>query len=181
MDLSQYDNSEFYPGAGIIKRTLWYFVNAFIFNSWMFPYSGLKCFLLRLFNAKLGVGVVIKPRVNIKYPWNIEIGDNVWIGEGCWIDSLTNVIIGSNVCLSQDTYLLTGNHDYKDPGFSLITDRILIEDGVWVGAKCIVCPGSVMKKNSVLAVASVLSGTAEENSIYRGNPAQFIRNREMKA
>jgi len=179
MDLAKYDNSDFNPGAGKIKRVIWYLVNAFVFNSWLLPHSGIKCFLLRLFNAKLGTGVVIKPRVNIKYPWNLQIGNHVWIGEGCWIDSLTKVIIGSNVCISQEAYLLTGNHDYKDPAFGLITGEIVIEDGVWVGAKSIVCPGVIMKENSVLAVASVLSASAEESSIYRGNPAKFIRLREL--
>ena len=177
MDLSKYDNSDYYPGAGIIKRTIWYFVNAFIFHSWLFPHSGIKCLLLRLFGAKLGVGIAIKPRVNIKYPWNLEMGSYVWIGEGCWIDSLAKVKIGSNVCLSQDAYLLTGNHDYKDPNFGLIISEIFIEDGVWVGAKSVVCPGVTMKANSILAVGSVLSAAAEMNSIYRGNPAILVRQR----
>jgi len=179
MDLSKYDNSEYDPGAGRIKRSTWYLINALIFHSWLFPHSGLKCYLLKIFGAKLGVGVVIKPRVNIKYPWNLQIGNYTWIGEGCWIDSLIKVVIGSNVCISQDAYLLTGNHDYKDPCFGLITSEIIIEDGVWVGAKCIVCPGTVMRTKSILSVGSVLSGTSEENGIYQGNPAKLVRHRKM--
>ena len=177
MDLSNYDNGHYWPGAGIFKRTLWYFVNALIFDGWLFQYSKAKCILLKLFGATVGASVVIKPRVNIKYPWNIEIGNHVWIGEGVWLDSLDKIIIGSNVCVSQDAYLLTGNHDYKDPHFGLITRQIRIEDGAWVGAKAIVCPGSLMCANSILAVGSVLSGEAVKNGIYRGNPAKFIRER----
>lgn len=181
MDLSKYNNSNYYPGAGSLKRLIWYYINAFIFCSWLIPSSRIKIFLLKVFGAKLGVGIVIKPRVNIKYPWNLEIGNHVWIGEGCWVDSLAKVTIGSNVCISQDAYLLTGNHNYKDPAFELITQEIVIDDGVWVGAKSVVCPGSVMKKKSILAVGSVLSGNTEVSGIYQGNPAKLVRQRKMNS
>jgi len=179
MDLSKYDNSNYDPGANLIVRTLWYMINAALFHTWLFPVSRIKCALLRLFGAEVGRGVVIKPRVNIKYPWNLKIGSFVWIGEGVWLDSLDLITIGSNVCISQDAYLLTGNHDYKDPAFSLITKPINIEDGVWVGARSIVCPGAVLRENAILTVASILTGDTEKNRIYQGNPAQNIRERKI--
>lgn len=181
MDLSKYDNSYYSPGAGRIKRFLWYFVNALVFDGWVLPCSRIKCSLLRLFGATVGVGVVIKPRVNIKYPWNIVIGDYVWIGEGVWLDSLDRIIIGSNICISQDAYLLTGNHDYKDPKFGLITQPIKVDDGAWIGAKAVVCPGVQVRQNSILSVSSVLTGSTDENGIYQGNPATFIRERKISA
>ena len=181
MDLSKYNNSEFNVGAGLLKRLVWYVLNALLFHSWLFPISGAKCRILRSFGAKMGRGVVIKPRVNIKYPWNIEIGDYVWLGEGSWLDSLVNIKIGSNVCISQDAYLLTGNHDYKDPHVGLITKNIIIEDGVWVGAKAVVCPGSIMKQGSILTVGSILTGSTEECGIYQGNPAVKIRHRKISS
>ncbi len=61
------------------------------------PFSGLKCSILRLFGAKIGKKVVIKPGVNVKYPWFLEIGDFSWIGEDVWIDNLGKVKIGANV------------------------------------------------------------------------------------
>lgn len=178
MDLSKYDNSDFDPGAGRVKRLIWYYINALLFDSWILPHSGVKCFLLRLFGAKIGNGVVIKPRVNIKYPWNLLVGDNVWLGEGCWIDNLALITIGSNVCVSQDAYLLTGNHDYKDIKFSLIVKEIHLEDGVWIGAKAIVCPGVRVGMNAVLSVGSVLRNDAEPDSIYQGNFAIRVKGRE---
>lgn len=177
--LAQYDNSHYHPGAGRIKRQLWYIVNALLFNSWLWPESRLKCLLLRFFGAKIGVGVVIKPRVNIKYPWHLEVGDHVWIGEGAWIDNLAPVRIGSNVCISQSAYLLTGNHNYKDPAFALIVKEITIEDGAWIGAASVICPGVRVRRNSVLTVGSVLQKDSEERGIYRGNPAEWIRERQF--
>ena len=179
VNLARYDNRGYYPGAGAIKRIVWYVVNALVFNSWLLPLSHVKCVILRLFGASVGSGVVIKPRVNIKYPWYLSVGDHTWIGEGAWIDNLAWVRVGANVCISQEAYLLTGNHDYKDSAFGLITGEIILEEGAWVGARSIVCPGVHMGRESILAVASVLSKNARPNGIYRGNPAEWIRERTL--
>lgn len=179
VNLSNYHNRGYDPGAGILKCILWYVVNAVLFHTWLFPGSSLKCMVLRLFGARVGEGVRIKPRVNIKYPWFLVVGDNVWIGEGVWIDNLTWVRLESNVCLSQEAFLLTGNHDYKDPSFGLILGEILIEEGAWIGARTIICPGVRLGRQSVLTVGSVLQKSVGENGIYRGNPAVFIRDRKI--
>ena len=85
--LSLYDNSWYNPGSPI-KRFVWYFVNVLFFINPLNPFSGFKVWLLRVFGAKIGKGVNIKPCVNIKYPWLLEIGDYTWIGENVWIDNL---------------------------------------------------------------------------------------------
>ena len=117
--------------------------------------------------------------MNIKYPWHLKIGENVSIGEGVWIDNLADVNIGSNVCISQNAYLLTGSHNYKCKKFSLITKKIEILDGAWIGAKSIVCPGVICGNHSVLTVASVATKNLDEYGIYQGNPAKLIRVRKI--
>ena len=99
------------------------------------PSSCLKVRLLRMFGAKMGRGVIIKPSVNIKYPWNLVVGDYTWIGENVWIDNLTQVTMGRNVCISQGAMLLCGNHNYRKTTFDLMIGSITLEDGVWVGAQ----------------------------------------------
>lgn len=178
-NLSKFDNAWYSPGGNSLKRILWYLTNIVWFKSG-FPINGFKVFLLRLYGAKIGSGVVIKPRVNVKYPWKLEIGNNVWIGEGVWIDNLGMVNIGDNVCLSQDAFLLCGNHDYKKEAFDLIVGDILLEQGVWIGAKAIVCPGVTCFSHSVLAVGSVATSNLDAYKIYQGNPAQVIRERVIK-
>lgn len=181
VDLSQYERGNYHPGRAIIARVLWYWANALVMDSWLCPVSSIKCFLLRLFGARIGQGVVIKPRVNIKYPWHLELGDHVWLGEGVWIDNLTTVKIASNVCLSQGCYLLTGNHDYKKYTFPLIVSGIRIDEGAWVGAKAIVCPGVTIGEGAVISAGSLLTSGAEAMAIYRGNPAVKIRQRDIVA
>ncbi len=178
-NLSQYNNSWFKPGGNFISRALWYRLSSVFVNS-RFPFSGFKIFLLRLFGAKIGNGVVIKPNVNIKYPWNLEVGDYSWIGEHAWIDNLVAVKIGSNCCISQGGFLLTGNHDYTKPTFDLIVKQIVLEDGSWVGAKAIVCPGVTMKSHSILSVGSVATSDLDAWAIYQGNPAVKVKDRQSK-
>lgn len=177
-NLATYNNSWYKPGS-FLKRFCWYFVNLIIFKSSFFPFYKLKVFLLWLFNAKVGKNIFIKPNVNIKYPWFLEIGDNVWIGEKVWIDNLGKVSIGNNVCLSQGCMLLSGNHDYTKPTFDLIIKDIVLEDGVWIGAKAIVCGGVVCKDHAVLSVGSVATQNLEPMTINAGNPAISIRERKI--
>lgn len=176
MDLDKFDNTWFKPGSRL-KLISWYLVSMFFFKtSFPFP-STLKVMILACFGSSVGKSVVVKPRVNIKYPWFLEIGDNSWIGENVWIDNLANVKIGKNVCLSQGSFLLTGSHDYKKFSFDLIVGEIILEDSVWIGAKSIVCPNVTCKTGSVLAVSSVATKNLESNKIYQGNPAVIKRER----
>lgn len=94
-----------------------------------------------------------------------------------WIDNLVQVTIGSNVCISQGAMLLCGNHNYKRSTFDLIVKSINIEDGAWIGAQSIVCPGVTMHSHSVLTVGSVSSKDLDSFSIYRGNPAVKVTDR----
>lgn len=176
-DLSHYDNSWYNPGGGIIKRLVWYFINVLFFLNPFNPFSSIKVRLLRLFGAKVGTGVNIKPCVNIKYPWLLEVGNYTWIGENVWIDNLARVKIGNNVCISQGAMLLCGNHNYKKPTFDLIIGEITLEDGSWIGARSQVCPGVTARSHAMLGVGSVANHDLEAYGIYQGIPAVKVRER----
>lgn len=178
--LDRYQNRWYKPGGSLPGRVLWYAVNELLFRSAIFPLSGVKCAILRLFGAKVGKGVVIKPRVNIKYPWNLQVGDYAWIGEGVWIDNLGPVRIGAHACLSQGCLLLCGNHNYKLPTFDLIVGNIVLEDGAWVGAMALIGPGSHLGSHAVVSAGSVATGTLDAYTVYSGNPARPIRSRNIE-
>lgn len=176
-DLSVYTTGNFSTGAGPLKRLLWYYVNILFFISPLNPISGLKVALLRAFGARVGKGVVIKPAVNIKYPWKLSIGNHVWVGEKAWIDNLAQVSIADNCCISQGAMLLCGNHNFRKTTFDLITLPIILEEGAWVGAHSVVCPGVTCASHSVLAVNSVATKNLEPYAIYQGNPATKVKER----
>lgn len=177
VDLSKYNNTWYNPGRNGFIRLIWYFTNILFFLNPLNPFSSLKVALLRLFGSKIGKNVIIKQSVNIKYPWKLQIGDNVWIGERVWIDNLANIIIDNNVCISQGAMLLCGNHDYKKDTFDLIVREIILEEGCWVGAQAVVCPGVTLHSHSVLGVNSVANHNMEAYAIYQGNPILKVRRR----
>src|SRR5690606_21690972 len=177
-DLSKFDPREFDRGASSLKFFIWHWVNVIFFISPFCPSSAIRCFLLRLFGAKVGKGVVIsKPGVNIKFPWRLHIGDHVWIGEGAWIYNLDEVTIGNHVNIAQGAMILTGNHNYKSVRFETIFEPVTIEDGVFIGAKSIVSPNVICRTHSVLAAGSVATSTLKEYRIYQGNPAEYKKER----
>ena len=176
VDLSLFDNS-WYKVGGKMKLTAWYFANLFFIKNRLSVLSSLKVSVIKMFGGKVGKNVVIKPGVNIKFPWLLTIGDNVWIGEGVWIDNISNVIIEDNVCISQGAMLLCGNHNYKKKSFDLIIGDIRIERGAWVGARATVCPGVTIHTHAVLTVGSVATGDLDAFNIYSGVPATVIRKR----
>ena len=176
-DLSKYDISWYKPGNKLFIL-LWYFVNIIFFQNKLLPFYSIKIFLLKFFGAEVGNGVVIKPGVNIKYPWKLKIGDHVWIGEDVWIDNLDYVYIGNNVCISQGAMLLCGNHHYKKTTFDLIIGEITIEDGVWIAARSIVTNNITCKEHSILLTNSVATNNLDAYTIYRGNPAISIKKRK---
>lgn len=158
-------------GAGKLKQIAWYFVNTFFFRNPLMVVSSVKTALLKLFGARLGQGVNIKPAVNIKFPWKLQIGDHSWIGEGVWIDNLSEVVIGNNVTLSQGCLLLTGSHDHARETFDFISYPIILEDGVWIGAKAVVFGGTTCRTHSILGINSVAEKELDPYTIYKGNPA----------
>ncbi|MCH8902370.1 MAG: colanic acid biosynthesis acetyltransferase WcaF [Bacteroidetes bacterium] len=177
IDLSNYDRKLYDPGVSFIKRAFWYFISIFFFQNSLVVSSGIKKFWIRAFGGKVGKGVVIKPKVNIKFPWNLQIGNYSWIGENVWIDNHAMVVIGNNVCLSQGALLLTGSRYYDRTSFAPYVKQITLEDGVWIAAKAIVCNGVTCHSHSVLGTLSVATKDMEEYSIYQGNPAVLKKER----
>jgi putative colanic acid biosynthesis acetyltransferase WcaF len=163
-DLSKYRVTNYTPGRNRLVQVLWYVVNALIFNSQWFPFSGIKVFLLRCFGSHVGRGVVIKPLVRIKFPWRLSIGDHSWIGESVWIDNLAHVEIGSHCCISQGAYLCTGSHDHRSVSFDLITRPIVISDQVWLCANTTILCGARIEPGKTVAAGNVVTRKSVESS-----------------
>lgn len=179
--LASFDNSSFDRGASRLKEWLWVFLKIIVLLSPVpFP-SSLKVLLLRCFGAVIGKGVVIRPRVNITFPWRVSIGDDVWIGEEVLILSLAPVTIGSDVCISQRAFLCTGSHDYHSATFDLVTEPIVVESQSWIAAQAFVAPGVTISSGSVVAGGSVVVNDVPPDSIVAGNPAKVLRTIERKA
>ena len=144
---SKVNLDKFNPNIGLNRQAnklveiSWYLTKCIFFLS-PIPYpTKFKVLLLKLFGAKVGFGVIIKPRVNIHFPWKLIIGNHVWVGEEAFILNFENITIGNHVCISQRAFLCGGNHDYTQTNMPYRNAPINIEDGCWVGANCFVGPG----------------------------------------
>jgi len=141
-------------GRPVAVELLWIVISTLFVKS-ILPGSLHRKVLLRLFGAKIGPGVIIKPCVNIKFPWRLTVGAHAWIGENAWIDNLDEVFIGANACISQSAYLCTGNHDWSAQNFDLLTGAITVEDGGWVAARAVIGPGVTVGRNAIVSIGAV--------------------------
>jgi putative colanic acid biosynthesis acetyltransferase WcaF len=183
VDRKKVDNASYVTtikvGASKFKQLLWFVTNGLFFANPLFPFSLVKVILLRIFGAKIGKGVLIKPSINVKYPWKLSIGNYVWIGENVWIDNLCNITIKDNVCISQGALLLTGSHDHTKTSFDFLANEIILEEGVWIGAKAVVGSGVTCKAHSILGINSVAETDLRSYVIYKGNPAVPVLERSI--
>lgn len=141
----------------------------FVTNPWQIS-SALRVFTLRAFGAQIGHGVVFRPRTRVRFPWKLSIGDRSWIGEGVWFHNQAHIHIGSDVVISQETFLTTGSHRHRrDMG--LITRPITVADGVWITSRCMLLGGTTLGRSALVRPMSVVQGKFPSNSVVGGNPA----------
>ena len=105
-------------------------------------------------SAKLNV--IENSKINVKYPWNLNIGYDCWLGNEVWLDNTEMVTIGNDCCISQGTYIVTGNHNFKKESFDYSGKEVNIGAHSWIGAKSIICPGANIKVGSFIKVGSIV-------------------------
>lgn len=115
-------------------------------------------------------------------PGRLIIGDKAVVSMGCDIRAAGGTIsIGAGSVVSQQNVLVAANHVIRgdEPRIHVRwdEDRCGIEIGgnVWVGAGCIILPGTVIGDNAVIAAGSVVRGTIPPGELWGGVPARKIR------
>ena len=176
VDLSKYSNRN--PNK--VKRLVWEIVWAVFFRTtprWCL--NGWRRFLLRMFGASLGKGLLVRSGAKVWQPWRLKTGDNSWIDNNVSLYSVDDIRIGSNVVISDGAFICTASHDISSPTFNLITKPIEICDGAWICAKAIVLPGVKIGEGAVVAAGSVVAKDVDPWSVVAGNPARKISTRRI--
>jgi len=132
--------------------------------------------------AKCGSGLYVHPNVIFYYPRNVLIGNNVYLNRGVFITARDNVSIGDNVLIGPNVIINTGNHIYNDSNKPInqqghVSEPIIIEDDVWIGAGAIILKGVIIGKGAVIAAGSVVTKCVEANTMVAGVPARAIKKR----
>jgi putative colanic acid biosynthesis acetyltransferase WcaF len=175
--LDLFDASTLDRGRPRWVEAAWILVKcAFFAPSFPWP-NRLKRFLLRRFGATIGKGVVIRPRVNIHFPWRFRVGDHCWIGDGCQILNIADVTFESHVALAHEVYVAAGSHDIRSATMKGDYRPILIKSGTWVASRAFVGPGVTIHENCVVGAAAVVMKDIGPAVVVAGNPARVIRPR----
>ncbi|HEY9887578.1 MAG TPA: WcaF family extracellular polysaccharide biosynthesis acetyltransferase [Candidatus Obscuribacterales bacterium] len=180
VDLRQYDQSWYFPGRPKWLVLLWWLVQAIAFPLTLHAHHAPRRSLLRLFGARIGQGVIIRPSARFHYPWNVEIGDHSWVGSGVEFYSLGKIRVGNHCVISQNSYLCTGSHDPSDPAFGLQVAPITLENGVWVAANCFLGPGIVIGANTVVGATSSVFTDLPPRYICLGSPCKPHKPRALE-
>jgi putative colanic acid biosynthesis acetyltransferase WcaF len=176
-DLERFTLPRNFRGRSGLTVQLWWLVQATLFRGSPQLLYGFRRWLLRLFGAQIGKGVIIRPSVTIPYPWKLKIGDHSWIGDDAVLYTFAEITIGKDVVISQKSYLCAGTHDYRSPSFDIQAFPIVIEDEAWVAADVFVAPGVTIGKGSVVGSRSSVFTSLPPMMICVGSPARPVRAR----
>jgi putative colanic acid biosynthesis acetyltransferase WcaF len=179
-DLNGFSVPKGFRGGNAIKVQLWWAVQATLFAWSPQVLYRWRAFLLRLFGAKVGKGVVIRPSVKITYPWKLTLGDYSWVGDDAVLYTLGDITIGANSVVSQKCYLCTGSHDYMSAHFDINATPIVIGEKCWLATDVFVAPGVSIGDCTVVGARSSVFKSLPANAICRGNPAVVTRERVEK-
>ena len=111
---------------------------------------------------------------------SIQIGNNSGLGSNCHVPDDT--IIGDNVMMADNCYILSKNHNYSNISIPMcqqgsVKKQTVIADDVWIGRNVIMTPGRIVAKGTIIAAGTVLTKNFPEYSIVGGNPGKFIKSR----
>ncbi len=162
-----------------IGRALWMLVGQPIFRLSFHNWYGFRRGLLRLFGAKVGRDVRVRPTVKVEVPWNIDLRDGATVGDFAILYSLGQITIGERAIVSQYSHLCAGTHDFTDRRFPLIRDPISIGPDAWIGADAYIGPKVHIGRLSVLGARSSAYKDLEAGWVYAGNPAKKLKEREL--
>jgi putative colanic acid biosynthesis acetyltransferase WcaF len=176
-DLSRFSLPPKFRGRSKVLVQLWWLVQATLFRWSPQVLYGWRRFLLRLFFAKIGKRVILRPTVKVTYPWNVTIGDYSWIGDDAVLYSLAPINIGENVVISQKAYLCAGSHDYSKVTFDIFGESITVKDEAWIATDVFISPGIIIGKGTVVGARSSVFHDLPDGMICYGSPAKPVRKR----
>ena len=170
-----------FRGRSAIYTQLWWIVQSTFFGMSPQVFFGWRRWLLRLFGARIGKGVFLRPSVRVTYPWKLKIGDHCHIGDGVVLYTLGEIEIGDCAVVSQRSYICTGSHDFTSPTFDIYAKKIVIEAEAWVATDVFVAPGVRIGNGAVVGARSSVFSDVPPGAIYVGSPARLAGTRTMKA
>jgi len=178
MDLSNYTE----PKPKHFKRIIWFIINRTIFYCLPgLPLRYLRNLILRAFGAKIPLDCLIYSSCKIWAPWNLQMARNSTVGPNTELYNKAAIVIGDNSVISQGSKLYTASHEISDPNHALIMFPINIGNKAWIAADAFIGPGVTVGEGAVVGARGVVFKDVEPWTVVAGNPAKFIKKREIKS
>lgn len=161
----------------VIWNCVWFFSFKLLPGPFLYRWRN---FWLRIFGAEIGINCKFRATVKVWMPCNLTLGDSVAVGNHVNIYNVDKISIGSNVTISQDSMLCTASHDITKLLKPLCNAPIVIKDNTWVASDAFVGMGVTIGEGAVVGARACVFKDVEPWTVVGGNPAKFIKKRELK-
>ena len=158
-----------------VGRVLWTMVWLIFFRPSPRPFHAWRCWLLRVFGAKVELGAHPYPSARIWAPWNLTMGEGSCLGEHVDCYAVDRVTLEPYATVSQYTFLCTASHDYTVREMPVFTSPIRIGRRAWVAADVFVGPGVTIGEGAVVGARASVFRNVDPWTVVGGNPARIFK------
>ena len=143
---------------------------------------GLRYFVFKLLFGRLDSMCLVQPNVFFVDCRNIKCGKNFAVNSNTYINAVAGVEIGDNVLMGPNIVISSGEHQFANSRVPvtlqpIVKKKIVIEDGVWIGANAVIMPGVTLAEGTVVGAGAVVTKSTEPFSVVIGVPARKIKTR----
>ena len=165
--------------ANKLARVVWQLSWLILYRPSPVPFHAWRRFLLRCFGATIKKGAHPYPSAKIWAPWNLTMSDDSCLSHQVDCYCVDKVFLGTNVTVSQYSYLCTASHDYTRKNMPLITAPIIIGDNAWVTADVFIGPGVTIGEGAVVGARSTITHDVLPWTVVAGSPPKVIGPRKI--
>lgn len=146
-------------------------------------YKGIRYHLCRNIFYECGKNVNVERMAWFGRGDKIRIGDNSGIGINAHI--LKNTVIGENVMMAPNCYMLESLHEFSRTDIPMRwqgninkRDQVVIGNDVWIGRDVMIIGTKTIQDGSIVGARCLLTKNFPPYSIIGGNPSVLIRKRK---
>lgn len=145
--------------------------------------SDWRVLLLRQRGAQVGAGTRIfgTPEITLGAEAtdaaNLTIGHDCVIDIGCLFEIGDRLTIGDRVTLGHQVSILTTTHELgrrEHRAGKLVQSPVNIQDGAWLGCRCVVLPGVTVGAGAIVEPGTVLNKDVPPHTRVGGMPAKKL-------
>lgn len=155
---------------------------SFIYNEIVgkIPSRNLRGVFLKRYLGSMGARSAVQMHCRFLNARKVFLGDGNIINFGCLLDGRKYEIrMGNNIAIGPEATILTLGHDPQSAEFASCGGAVVVGDRAWIAYRAIILPGVVIGEGAVVGAGAVVSRDVAPYTIVAGNPAKYVKNRQM--